>query len=147
MERVRDNYKGQVQNVKDIKNYGSSQIQAVREQYYEQVWMVLRSWTELKPNITLWVLLKLSVMSSLVESWNEISHKGVVYQRFWGTFQWLIMKNMLMFNILVNLFGPCNFLMEMIIILQEPDVNWAENYFLELFPRKCCDVFSGRLKI
>ncbi len=37
MEKVRDNYNSQVQNIKDIKQYGSSQIQAVREQYFEQV--------------------------------------------------------------------------------------------------------------
>ena len=37
MERVRENYNGQVQNIRDIKQYGSTQIQAVREQYFEQV--------------------------------------------------------------------------------------------------------------
>jgi len=37
MERVRENYNGQVQNVRDIRHYGSAQIQAVRDQYYELV--------------------------------------------------------------------------------------------------------------
>ncbi len=37
MERVRENYNGQVQSLKDFKQYGTTQIQAVREQYYEQM--------------------------------------------------------------------------------------------------------------
>ncbi len=37
MEKVRENYNSQVQNIKDIKQYGHSQIQSVREQYFEQV--------------------------------------------------------------------------------------------------------------
>ena len=37
MERVRDNYNSQSQNIRDIKSYGSAQLSAVREQYYEQV--------------------------------------------------------------------------------------------------------------
>ena len=41
MERVRDNYKGQVQHIRDFKQYGSSQISAVREQYFEQVRLLI----------------------------------------------------------------------------------------------------------
>ena len=41
MDRVRDNYNSQVQNIRDIKQYGSTHISAVREQYYEQVSNVL----------------------------------------------------------------------------------------------------------
>jgi hypothetical protein len=37
MERVRDNYNTQIQNLKDIRQYGSTQLSAVRGQYYEQV--------------------------------------------------------------------------------------------------------------
>ena len=37
MERVRDNYNFQVQNLRDIRQYGSTQVTAVRDQYYEQV--------------------------------------------------------------------------------------------------------------
>ena len=37
MERVRDNYNTQIQNLKDIRQYGSTQLGAVRGQYYEQV--------------------------------------------------------------------------------------------------------------
>ena len=37
MERVRDNYNFQVQNLRDIRQYGSTHVTAVRDQYYEQV--------------------------------------------------------------------------------------------------------------
>ena len=37
MDRVRENYNSQIQNLKDIRQYGSSQLSAVRGQYYEQV--------------------------------------------------------------------------------------------------------------
>lgn len=37
MERVRENYNWQIQNLRDIRHYGSSQLTAVRDQYYEQM--------------------------------------------------------------------------------------------------------------
>ena len=37
MERVRENYNFQVQNIRDFRQYGSSQVTSVRDQYYEQV--------------------------------------------------------------------------------------------------------------
>ena len=37
MERVRENYNFQVQNLRGIRDYGSCQVTAVRDQYYEQV--------------------------------------------------------------------------------------------------------------
>jgi len=37
MERVRDNYNSQIQNLKDIRQYGSVQLHGVRDQYYEQM--------------------------------------------------------------------------------------------------------------
>ena len=37
MERVRENYNFQVQNLRGIREYGSCQVTAVRDQYYEQV--------------------------------------------------------------------------------------------------------------
>ena len=40
MERVRENYNWQVQNLRDIRHYGSNQVGAVRDQYFEQVNMI-----------------------------------------------------------------------------------------------------------
>jgi hypothetical protein len=37
MERVRENYNWQVQNLRDIRLHGSNQVTAVRDQYYDQV--------------------------------------------------------------------------------------------------------------
>ena len=37
MERVRENYNWQVQNLRDIRHYGSNQVGAVRDQYFDQV--------------------------------------------------------------------------------------------------------------
>ena len=37
MERVRDNYNNQIQNLRDIRQYGSVQLHGVRDQYYDQV--------------------------------------------------------------------------------------------------------------
>ena len=37
MERVRENYNYQVQNLRDIRHYGSHQVGAVRDQYFEQM--------------------------------------------------------------------------------------------------------------
>lgn len=41
MERVRENYNWQVQNLRDIRHYGSNQVTAVRDQYFEQVKFLL----------------------------------------------------------------------------------------------------------
>ena len=40
MERVRDNYNYQTENLKGIRQYGSTQLQGVRDQYYEQVSLI-----------------------------------------------------------------------------------------------------------
>ena len=37
MERVRENYNWQVQNLRDIRHYGTNQVGAVRDQYFDQV--------------------------------------------------------------------------------------------------------------
>ena len=37
MEKVRDNYNCQTDNIKGFRQYGSTQLQGVRDQYYEQV--------------------------------------------------------------------------------------------------------------
>ena len=37
MERVRENYNWQVQNLREIRHYGTNQVTAVRDQYFEQV--------------------------------------------------------------------------------------------------------------
>ena len=37
MERVRDTYSSQTEYIKGYRQYGSTQIQGVRDQYYDQV--------------------------------------------------------------------------------------------------------------
>ena len=37
MERVRETYYSQSENIKGYRQYGSTQIQGVRDQYYDQV--------------------------------------------------------------------------------------------------------------
>jgi hypothetical protein len=37
MERVRDNYNSQADNLRGIKEYGTSTLTSAREQYYDQV--------------------------------------------------------------------------------------------------------------
>ena len=37
MERVRDSYNSQSENIRGYRQYGSTQIQGVRDQYYDQV--------------------------------------------------------------------------------------------------------------
>ena len=44
MERVRENYNWQVQNLRDIRHYGSNQVGAVRDQYFDQVRNSSKEW-------------------------------------------------------------------------------------------------------
>ena len=41
MEKVRDNYNCQTDNIKGFRQYGSTQLQGVRDQYYEQVGYII----------------------------------------------------------------------------------------------------------